>query len=436
MTTYAFGEDFQRKILAMAFRDEVFLQSAVTLIESKYFDNDGHKWLIELVKGHYEKYRQAPTSPVIMNYVRTQRASKKLPDEIFDEVKVALKYTFGTPDLTNRDYTLEQVEKFAQEQALTEALLASHDLLEKGAAPADIQAVMNKAVQVGVTKSTSALDLSDFESRIEYRQSVEKEGKVLGAIPTGIKDLDAELRGGGMGRKEMFLFMGGPKSGKSIAMMNCAVNAAGLGYNVLFLSCENSSEITGDRMDTYISGVKTQDLLSKEAEVRKALSSWSKSAGKLKVHEFPTNTLRVSDIRRLLQKYQSEGIIFDLITVDYADIMSAERHYADKRFALEEIYAGLRALAQEENLALLTATQTNREGAKSNQAKGTDAAESIDKVRLTDILISINANDDEKANGEVRLYFAASRNTEDGFTLKFKCNFGLMRFAERLLDRY
>jgi len=434
--TYEFGQDFQDKILAMSLVDETFLQASAGLVKPEYFETDASRWLAQFASDHYNTYRQRPSKAVLLNEIRKKRGDGSIDDALMSGIKESLRYVYGSPDLSNRDYTLTQVEEFAQQQALTEALTKSVELLENGASPADIQAVMNKAVQVGITQSTNSIDLRNFEDRIKYRDDALVHSAILGAVPTGIPELDRELRGGGAGRKEMFLFMGGPKTGKSIAMMNCAVNAAGAGYNVLFMSCENSTEVTGDRMDTYISGVKSAELQANKSRVRAALSKWSATAGNLKVHEFPTNTLRCSDIRRVLERYQSEGIIFDLLVVDYADIMAPERHYSDKRFALEEIYAGLRALAQQENLALITATQTNREGAKATQASKTDVAESIDKTRLADILISINATDDEKAKGEVRLFFAASRNTEDGFTLRYKSNFGLMRFAERLMDRY
>ena len=85
---------------------------------------------------------------------------------------------------------------------------------------------------------------------------------------------------------------------------------------------------------------------------------------------------------------------------------------------------------------MLTATQTNREGAKANTASKTDVAESIDKTRLVDILISINADADEKARGEARLFWAASRNSEDEIGFRIKSDRSRMRFITKIIEKF
>src|SRR5690606_12274484 len=118
--------------------------------------------------------------------------------------------------------------------------------------------------------------------------------------------------------------------------------------------------------------------------------------------------------------YRADGIIMDLITVDYADIMAAE--YRSDNFIenMRSIYIDLRAIAFEFDAALLTATQTNREGAKKATAKMTDVAEDFNKIRTADIVLGINATEDEKRSNEARLTWAASRNSEDGFSLRIR----------------
>ncbi|TOK02641.1 DNA helicase, partial [Vibrio parahaemolyticus] len=79
-----------------------------------------------------------------------------------------------------------------------------------------------------------------------------------------------------------------------------------------------------------------------------------------------------------------------------------------------------RAIAQREELAILSATQTNREGHKSVTAKAEHAAEDFNKIRTADLVISINATEEEMAKGEARLFFAASRNQKGEFTMRIK----------------
>jgi replicative DNA helicase len=148
-------------------------------------------------------------------------------------------------------------------------------------------------------------------------------------------------------------------------------------------------------------------------------------------------------LRALIQRYKSPrlnkdgtvqpAIIFDMVVVDYADIMQPDFRTNDAIENSKNIWLGLRAIAFEENLAMLTATQTNREGNKSVVAKATDVAEDFNKIRTADIVISINTTDEERAAGESRLFFAASRNQESGFTIFIKQNLAMMRFITSII---
>jgi len=82
---------------------------------------------------------------------------------------------------------------------------------------------------------------------------------------------------------------------------------------------------------------------------------------------------------------------------------------------------------------MLSATQTNREGAKASVSTMEHVAEDFNRVRIADILISINADEAERRAKEARLYFAASRNQRGDFTIRIKQDLERMKFIERIL---
>jgi replicative DNA helicase len=65
--------------------------------------------------------------------------------------------------------------------------------------------------------------------------------------------------------------------------------------------------------------------------------------------------------------------------------------------------------------------------------KGEHVADDYNKVRTVDIMISINVTEEERANGEARLYFAASRNQEGGFTIFIKQELAKMKFIASIV---
>jgi replicative DNA helicase len=86
-----------------------------------------------------------------------------------------------------------------------------------------------------------------------------------------------------------------------------------------------------------------------------------------------------------------------------------------------------------ENFALLTATQTNREGAKKAVATMTDVAEDFNKIRIADIVISINKTPEEVISKQARLFFAASRNQRSGFTVRIEQEIDQAKFISRVI---
>ncbi|WP_211779266.1 hypothetical protein, partial [Klebsiella pneumoniae] len=60
--------------------------------------------------------------------------------------------------------------------------------------------------------------------------------------------------------------------------------------------------------------------------------------------------------------------------------------------------------------------------------------DNIEKVRICDLIISINKTEEEEAKGEARLYFAGSRNQKGGVSLRVLQDLEQMRFIKRIID--
>ena len=220
----------------------------------------------------------------------------------------------------------------------------------------------------------------------------------------------------------------------SMGIGDFAKNAWLAGYNVLVCSCEVSALIYSDRLDASISDTVMKMLRKTPHDVKRKIDLLkTKSHGEFKVHDFASGTLKPSQLRRLIERYRMRGIMFDLICVDYADIMCPERYTDSPIENSKSIWIDLRAIAYEQNAAMLTATQTNRDGAKAMVAKATDVADDYNKVRTADLLISGNANEAEIASGEARLVFVASRNQAE-ITVTIRQERAKMRFLVKILS--
>jgi intein/homing endonuclease len=227
-------------------------------------------------------------------------------------------------------------------------------------------------------------------------------------------------------------FANGLISHNSMGLGFFAVNASKAGYNTLYITMEVAGEIIADRNDANVSGTDMDALEAKMHAVQEAVDRESKRPGRgeLRIVSVPAGTLTPAGLRRILERYRADGIVFDLIVPDYADIMAPDNYTDNAQENSKQVWLGLRAIAHEEDCAVLTATQSNRDGFKKDTTKAEDVAEDFNKVRIADLMMSINRSDDETAAGEARLFLAASRNQAGELTIKITQDLSKMQFIK------
>jgi replicative DNA helicase len=434
-----FGAEFQTKLMSLALRDSDFMRKVSHLLRPEYFENGGEAAMVNMGLEFFKKYRQTPDMTTALNLLKAAKVAKTIRGDILPVAIDAFKHAFGEKvDVSNSTYAAECVAAFARHQAVSRAILNSVELLGKKKFD-EIERQMKMAVEVGINSSGEGYDFFDEREARAQRRTEEALGtRPKTGITTGNLQMNELLYHKGWGRKELQVILGGPKSGKTTALIEFAKSACLAGFNVLYATCEVSNDIIADRMDANLSDTMMKDLTKKISEVLGKVTAFKSRAGALKFHEYPSGTLTPNELRQLIERYKSpavnldgtvrEPIIFDLIVVDYADIMAPDNRTSDPIENSKSIYLALRAIAHENNAAVLSATQSNRAGATATVTKAEHVADDYNKVRTVDLLISINSTEEEKRIGEARLFFAASRNQESGFTLFIKQDLSKMKF--------
>jgi replicative DNA helicase len=431
--TYEFDAEFQQKIAALLIRDTPFAQLTDGLILPEFFEATGHAAVVAIANRYFEKYKKAPGDKVILaSLLKDTLREKLMPPDMIRLAATALPKLFLT-DVSDRDYVADQCATFARHQAVSRAILDSVDLVEKRDFDR-IGVLVRKAIDTGVSAAGTGYDYGKMiEARTKDRVDTAAGVKAPTGITTGYPMLDDYLYHKGWGRRELAVLMGGPKAGKSMAMISFAINAIASGYRTLYVTLEVSSDIIAERIDANVAERAMMELGTHIADVHDRVKQFMDKAAPLLIHEFPTGSMRNSDLRRLIEHYKAQGITFDFVCVDYADLMAPERLTDNVQENSKSIYVGLRGLAMQERFACLTATQTNREGAKKAVATMTDVAEDINKIRIADVVISINKTEEERAMNQARLFFAASRNQRSGFSVKIEQNIDQAKFISRVI---
>lgn len=429
---YDFDEDFEDKIVALVLRDVQFNIRTQGLINPEYIRNMAGSALVGLVNTYWSKYKSLPSRPVLKRLLDISIAKKRIREDMREDIEAAIENA-DTTDISDRDFVVDEVASFAKHQAIINAIGKSVDIIGDRRFD-EVEREMKAAFLVGANEGSEGHDaLDDIDERVRRRKEVAS-GVIKPGITTGCPELDARLSAKGFGRKELSVLLGPAKRGKSFGLLNFAASAQLAGFNVLFITLENSIEVTMDRYDAFISQIKTAEIEEQIDEVADLVRERLEDVeGRLKVEKFPIGRFSPADLRRLLEKYRSQGIIFDEIVVDYWCIMQASAPSGDAIEDSKSIGQELRAIAEDEDAAMVTAIQSNREGFKAHTATAEHAAEDFNKVRLADVMFSINADDDEKAAGEARIYMAAVRNMEGGYVLNIKQDLSRATFIKRVV---
>ena len=125
-------------------------------------------------------------------------------------------------------------------------------------------------------------------------------------------------------------------------------------------------------------------LFNRKEDVLEAITDLE---GSLVIKEYPTKTATTNIIRAHMEKLKKRNHKIDMIIVDYADLLRPTTHFKEKRNELESIYENLRAIAQEFNCPVWTASHTNRSGLNAEVVTMESISEAFNKCFVADLYV-------------------------------------------------
>ncbi len=200
--------------------------------------------------------------------------------------------------------------------------------------------------------------LSDIYDKIRvlYHQ---KDKDIVG-VPTGLADLDKLL--GGFQKSDLIIVAGRPGMGKTGFMLTVLKNAA-LRYNqhVAMFSLEMSNEQLVHRLISQQTGINTQKLRTGKL-TPDDLTFFVEAVdifGETKIFLDDTPAITPMQLRTKCRRLHMEHHL-DLIIVDYLQLMSGDSRNDNRVQEVSGISRGLKMLAKELNVPVLTAAQLSR----------------------------------------------------------------------------
>jgi len=382
-----YNVDVQRLFLQMMLTNSELYTRVMNIMNADNFDKSIRP-VAEFMKEYSEKYSILPDISQI-------KATTGMDIALIEE--------FGEK---HTEWFLEEFESFTKRQELERAILKSADMLEKGDF-GPVEKLIKDAVQISLQRDMGTDYFADPKSRIN------KYFNAGGQVSTGWPQMDRLLYGG-FSRGELNIFAGGSGSGKSLVMMNIALNWLQQGLSGVYVSLELSEELTSLRTDAMLTSMSTRDIRKDIEGTELRVKMVGKKSGQYRVKGLPAQS-NVNDIRSYLKEVQIQtGIKVDFVMIDYLDLVmpvSVKVNPNDQFIKDKYVSEELRNLAKELGILMVTASQLNRSAVEEIEFDHSHIAGGISKINTADNVFGIFTSRSMRERGKYQIQCMKSRSS-------------------------
>lgn len=195
---------------------------------------------------------------------------------------------------------------------------------------------------------------------LEQANEAYKAGGIAVGISTGLEELDAIVRG--IKPQDVCILAGRPSMGKTACAISIGVNVARGGRRVGVFSLEMSAEQLTLRILAGETGIPTEVI--QRGEIKE--SDWPRLVGaqqrlasyNMEIEE--RGALRISEIRAITSQHHKADP-FDLIIIDYVQLLRPDRDRGSRVEDITEVSAGVKEMAKELNVPVIALAQLSRQ---------------------------------------------------------------------------
>ena len=393
-----YGKEFQEGLCQLILQDRPFADRIMEVLDLNFLEISYLQTFLKKIIQYRDKYGVHPTYNTMLTILRT---------ELEEEAEVVQKQVrsffarIHKADVDGPDYIKEVSLDFCRKQKLKEAMLESVKLL-KTSSYDEISQVINGALKLGADNNYGYDYLTDFEERFLVQ--------TRSPITTGWTEID-QICKDGLGKGELGVVIAPTGTGKSMVLVHLGAEALKAKRTVVQYTLELRDTTIANRYASCITGIPLGELLSFKEEI---LETVKEIDGKLIIKEYPTKSASVKTIKNHLEGLRKRDVQVDMVIVDYADLLRPINSQREKRMELESIYEGLRAIAQEFDVAVWTASQTNRGGLNAEVITMESISEAFSKCFVADFIFSVSRTVQDKTTNSGRVFIAKNRNGPDG----------------------
>ena len=409
-------EKIEQSILRNLLCNEEYYRKVVPFLKADYFQEINERVIFEEIQEFSVKYEKLPTKEVLEINLQNRN---DLTEDVYKESITKINQ-FST-EWVDRDWLVNSTEKWCKDRAIYNALLQSIKIAEgadKNLSRDAIPSILQEALAVSFDEYIGHDYVDNAEQRYEYYHRDETK------IPFDLEKFNLITKGG-IPNKTLNVALAGTGVGKSLFMCHCAANCLSQGKNVLYITLEMAEEKIAERIDANLLNVNIKDIsaIPESVFTSRVQQIGQKTQGKLIIKEYPTASAHAGHFKALLSDLSlKKDFRPNIIFIDYLNICASSRykgHIVNSYTYVKAIAEELRGLAVENDVPLVTATQTTRAGFGNSDVDLTDTSESFGLPATADFMFALIATEELEQSGRIMVKQLKNRYNDPTYYRKF-----------------
>ena len=421
---------FEQVIFSNLVFNEDYGRKVIPFLKEEYFSNYSDKVIFKLIDAYVKKYNSFPSKEALAIDLTLLEG---ISDDAFKSCRDTIA-SFSEED-SDMDWLLDKTENFCQEKAVYNAIMQSIEIIDdrsgkltKGSIPQ----ILTDALGVSFDTSIGHDFIVDSDARFEFYHA--KEARVAFDL-----EYFNKITQGGLPKKTLNIILAGTGVGKSLAMCHFAAANMVSGLNVLYITMEMAEERIAERIDANLLDVTLDELkiIPKDSYVKKMDRLKQKVKGKLVIKEYPTACAGSANFRHLINELKiKKNFVPDVIYIDYLNICMSSRikngANVNSYTLVKAIAEELRGLAVENNVPIVSATQTTRSGYSNSDVGLEDTSESFGLPATADFMFALTTSEELEELGQIMVKQLKNRYNDPSVNRRFVL--GVDRSKMRLFD--
>lgn len=214
----------------------------------------------------------------------------------------------------------------------------------------------------GHRSSDDFVSVGELMRQAEADIEARAEGKASAAMPTGFASIDGQLDEGGLMPGDMVVVGARPSIGKSVFLLNIALNMARAGIPVAYFSLEMGHLQNAKRILARDSGVRTNDMRDPQSMSREQWSDIQRTvagAQDLPLYMFAASAMNASRFRSLCRRGVSRKGV-KVAFLDYLQLIDGGGKSDNRQEQVSEFSRMFKQTAMDLQIASVAASQVNR----------------------------------------------------------------------------